>query len=170
MSAVTHSSARGIDVDTSSANTCNAPVCAKCQDPVAGPVVKFWMRGDPIDLCVRCSLAPEFANNRWNTGLYPENLRSLRCEGCGREIRCELRLFWMISRQSSHNWQKTAFCGDACRRFVVNGERRHARAAARGVMDCAQCTKAFEPARADVRYCSSACRQKAYRLRKAVAA
>ena len=33
--------------------------------------------------------------------------------------------------------------------------------------ECAQCGEHFEPKRSDSRYCSSACRQKAYRERSA---
>ena len=70
MSAVTQSSARGVDVGTSSANTCNAPVCAKCQDPVAGPVVKFWMRGDPIDLATCQRTLRELAQREQRSGKF----------------------------------------------------------------------------------------------------
>jgi len=36
----------------------------------------------------------------------------------------------------------------------------------RNVTQCVECAKSFVPARSDARFCSSACRQKAYRARK----
>jgi hypothetical protein len=39
----------------------------------------------------------------------------------------------------------------------------------RGQFCCDRCGGRFEPSRSDARYCSNACRQKAYRLRQAEA-
>jgi hypothetical protein len=47
--------------------------------------------------------------------------------------------------------------------------RRADRAAARDERPCEGCGKPFTPARSDARYCSGACPQHAYRVRKATA-
>lgn len=56
-----------------------------------------------------------------------------------------------------------------CSRCAAEAERarlRDVRLAARAGTVCATCGTAFTPPRADARYCSSPCRQRAYRMRR----
>lgn len=53
----------------------------------------------------------------------------------------------------------------SCEQDRQNQQRREQRAAARADRHCERCRATFTPARADGRYCSSACRQAAYRRR-----
>lgn len=64
--------------------------------------------------------------------------------------------------------RRAVFCDDTCRMRVVAAQRRAARHAARpATITCVVCKKEFPTPRraADARYCSVACRMKAYRLR-----
>lgn len=60
------------------------------------------------------------------------------------------------------------FCSEGCRRRVVDCETKAKRQAARGDLTrhCEVCHEEFTPQRADARYCSPACRQRAYRERQ----
>lgn len=71
----------------------------------------------------------------------------------------------MSKRHARHH-----FCSEACKRKQASQRyaaiARQRRAEARGPSrQCAVCGEPFEPARADARYCSPACKQKAYRVR-----
>lgn len=57
-------------------------------------------------------------------------------------------------------------CRYGCERDYQNRQQREQRAAARADRVCETCETTFTPARADGRYCSSPCRQKAYRQRQ----
>jgi hypothetical protein len=79
------------------------------------------------------------------------------CDVCGRPTqisgsRTQLRRRW--------------FCSIRCERRYHMRERDQARAEAR-LKDCEVCGERFEATRQDAAYCSPACRQKAYRRRKA---
>lgn len=68
------------------------------------------------------------------------------------------------------NWQGrwARWCWP-CAREAENARQRALRAQARGVVRCGRCNREFAPARTDSRYCSSGCRQAAYRNRKQAA-
>lgn len=82
------------------------------------------------------------------------------CAHCGRSV----------ANQYDGVFRRHRVCSDDCRakRMIAlqiskRNRERHLRS-----VTCTQCAKAFEPTRADSRYCSSRCRQQAYRLRKSV--
>ena len=76
--------------------------------------------------------------------VYP--VRKIICPGCG-------RLFFT----QEHNRK---YCqGEVCARL----HRRKLRQQARTNLICACCCKQFDANRKDAKYCSNACRQKAYR-------
>lgn len=58
------------------------------------------------------------------------------------------------------------FC-EPCSYVAENAELRERRRLARADRMCAVCDAVFTPARSDGRYCKSACRQRAFRARKA---
>jgi len=81
------------------------------------------------------------------------------CEGCGRAV-----------RNTEWGNRRHIYCSEACAKGCE--VRRHSaiardrRAEARGrTRICAECGETFEPARADTRFCSGVCKQRAYRKR-----
>ena len=94
----------------------------------------------------------------------PDALGSAPCASCGRMV-----------HNTESRWQRRwTFCSDACQRRHQStyqaGIARVRRAEARGVSrPCEECGEHFEPTRADARFCSSACRQKAHRKRVTLA-
>jgi hypothetical protein len=78
------------------------------------------------------------------------------CAFCGRSI--------CFACNSSY---RQRFCCKLCAIREANGKVSAKRAARRAKLICHGCGDAFAPARADARYHSNACRQRAYRQRKA---
>lgn len=77
-----------------------------------------------------------------------------RCEVCGREGPVT---HWR-NRFAGYCW--------ACTAAAENALRRERRAASRANRTCQCCGEVFTPTRSDGRYCSGACRQRAYRTRR----
>ena len=75
------------------------------------------------------------------------------CCGCGRPVRNE----WNAIRR------RYTSCSEACSRRVGHYRARMLRAEAPGWRECAGCGSDFDPARTDAKFCSVACKQKAYR-------
>jgi hypothetical protein len=92
------------------------------------------------------------------------------CAGCGRMVANDRATAdphrfirdWAYSGER----ERTArvFCSERCRRIASRTPRRQ-----HGPAPCESCSAEFVPARADARYCSSACRQRAYRERQSEA-
>jgi hypothetical protein len=103
-----------------------------------------------------CStLAPVCASCR------PDEFRGPKpCLTCGRSVH----------NPYDRRRPRLTFCSQNCRhRFEIRTARetRQQRRDARGPHRCARCGEVFEPTRGDARFCSSACRQRAYRQRRA---
>jgi hypothetical protein len=82
------------------------------------------------------------------------------CECCGRTVH----------NTEPPSRRKHIYCSDNCKRRhgsdCQSAIARQQRAEARGpTRVCGQCGEHFEPARADARFCSSVCKQRAYRKR-----
>ena len=77
-------------------------------------------------------------------------VRKIICKGCGREFytQIETKKYCLYSLCGNRGYQK---------------ELKQRRQQARKDMVCPVCEKAFTPKRSDAKYCSNACRQKAYR-------
>ena len=77
-------------------------------------------------------------------------VRKIICKGCGREFytQIETKKYCLYSLCGNHGYQK---------------ELTKRRREARKDMVCPVCGKNFTPKRSDAKYCSNACRQKAYR-------
>jgi hypothetical protein len=127
--------------------------CGKCKRPLADgaavtrlriavPVAPFVLRWRMHVLCKRCSPKRDYENGK--------------CEGCARLVR-------MVRNRRR---RRHVFCSEACEVNVQSARARTARAEVRGASKpCQLCGEHFEPTRKDSCYCSSACRQKAYRRR-----
>jgi hypothetical protein len=107
--------------------------------------------GSSIPACV---IAPTM---RWH-GIYRDHsgrwyrpYHAYPCKGCGRLVTA-VDDFW-------RGW-----CSPVCSRRAYDQTRQLGEPDAR---ECAVCAAIFTPARRDARFCSSACKQTAYRMRKA---
>ncbi len=94
------------------------------------------------------------------------------CPGCARLVSNLKNAAWRRVRDWLYADEKPRahprpFCSEQCRRRVFRTERKAAQLAARGEDErqCVGCSAEFKGRRRDARYCSVACRQRAYRLR-----
>lgn len=97
-------------------------------------------------LCAECG--SEFNNQRWR---QPEP-----CRNCGRPVTLSGRR------------QKPTYvvCGEKCRNAVYHvTSTRYLKHSGRKEAVCETCRRKFDSMRVSARYCSSACRQSAYRAR-----
>ena len=117
--------------------------CGSCGRDLAAGEPVWRLRGR------RRWLQPICADCRWCYAPW-----SGPCGYCGRTVH-ELR------------YRAMRFCSTACSDRYTADFRRERRAAARAGRRCEQCAELLDAGRVDARYCSSACRQKAYRQRKA---
>jgi hypothetical protein len=101
----------------------------------------------------------------WHTRVVPtckqcSGEREIRpskpCEGCGR----------LVHDVPTYSWTKrrTACC-DECRTKAQAKAARERRTKARGQRQCEDCGETFKPTRTDSKFCSVACKQRAYRKR-----
>jgi hypothetical protein len=101
----------------------------------------------------RYSVAPicERCKSKWTPFRPPQP-----CLNCGRPVHQgdDFRLrIWTV-------------CCDACGHAARAAIARRRRSKARGTRRCALCGETFEPKRTDALFCSPACRQRTYRMRK----
>lgn len=116
-----------------------------------------WAR----DILLRKIPEPVTANESTTAHLNNRNafvVRDAQCEGCGIT---RLGGWWVPRRHRGHT-----LCF-ACQHQRDNRIQRERRRQARAGKPCVACGQPFTPPRADGRYCSGACRQRAYRRRKA---
>jgi hypothetical protein len=85
------------------------------------------------------------------------------CEGCGRKVWSEARLRW--SDETNGYLTIPVTCCEQCAEKVRLATARGRRRDRRGTHDCQLCGETFEPTRTDAKFCSVACKQKAYRRR-----
>lgn len=102
---------------------------------------KYWL----APRCRQCAEGPE--------GYY----EARPCMGCGRTVNTP----W----HRAHS--KITACCEDCRDKAALAAARAVRRKARGHPICPECQETFEPTRSDSKFCSGACRQKAYRKRVA---
>ena len=135
-------------------------------------------RGEWVAVRWSCpnAYAPEHQNIYCN-GCHPRTWRAAQpCQQCGRQVMLSIylrhgrRYPWRPAPDGT-TWQEVevrdgTFCCEDCRRVYRMDQRRAARA--REPKPCAACGEHFL-GRTDAAYCSTACRQRAYRSRKAVA-
>jgi hypothetical protein len=91
------------------------------------------------------------------TGMWGMRSCAQPCRGCGRLV--------VDTEYRGYSRLYTA-CSSNCRK-LIHQELRKERKQPLGERVCGCCRKDFAPRRADQRYCSDGCRQRAYRQRKA---
>lgn len=77
---------------------------------------------------------------------------------------------WAPRRAYGRTGRYCPVCRYSMTHWKQSEARNARRAEARADIVCQTCTEPFEPSRSDARYCSSACRQFAYRVRRRAAA
>jgi hypothetical protein len=127
--------------------------CARCHHPLgnAAYMVKETVYAGAIaadlggyqrsfvPVCPECATFEELDN---------QYRQRVVCGGCGRQLRVPA---------GRYRW----FCDDACRRVAGRRDRRYKQ------LICKGCNTSFTSARVDAEFCSGACRQRAYRQRRA---
>jgi hypothetical protein len=131
----------------------NAGHCTRCDEPFGGNATAYMVREDvawtvldgytaltqqeTVPVCDACVTAQELAKATIDA----------TCVGCGQRMRLNI------------HWRK-ATCSNRCEQ---RERRKRYRAQVRNL--CTICFKTFQPKRGDAKFCSSACRQRAYRRR-----
>jgi hypothetical protein len=130
-----------------------------CSSTCRLKVYQWWRSPEGVARCANC---------------HPKAWRPVQpCEGCGRGVYNHIALRPGY-RRLGRGWYATGhyaepavrvFCSDRCARTKFNAERK-AKRADREPTDCQACGERVDTRRRDSRYCTSACRQRAYRLRR----
>jgi hypothetical protein len=133
----------------------NAGHCTRCGEPFITDTSVYMVReevawavyGDTaftqqetVPVCAGCATVKEQAHA----------VVSLECQGCRQR---------MLAYDS---FQRIVICSDRCAQRL----RRKLRRENREPQTCSICKLSFQPKRSDARFCSNACRQWAYRLRR----
>ena len=118
--------------------------CARCYEPVPHGPVYILPAHLPegyglFPVCVEC-VKPEELDQAW---------AKLTCKGCHRPFRARRGGLATVR----------CTCSRRCQQRVLRMEKRTKKPS------CWECGMGFKSARGDARYCSSSCRQKAYRHR-----
>jgi hypothetical protein len=92
------------------------------------------------------------------------------CETCGRRVAFDYDEPRLLDDADPPpdpppGWRR-AFCSEVCAYRFHNRVRDERAAAARAGRSCEQCGETFDATRSDQRYCSPACKQRAYRERR----
>jgi hypothetical protein len=147
------------------------PAC-RCLDDEQG--ARRWLKPEPCAGCGRLvandreSADPCRFMREWETASEAQERRRMFAECKTNDERLELARELGPSRRMAAR----TFCSESCRRRTVACEAKAKRQAARGDLTrrCEGCHERFTPQRVDARYCSPACRQRAYRKRHKEAA
>jgi hypothetical protein len=95
--------------------------------------------------------------------------RVVCCRDCARQAEERFDYARRCSQCSrvvyDQRWIWPCFCSERCRQSHAKAKRSVARAEQRAGCRCDQCEEVLSADRADARYCSNACRQRAYRAR-----
>jgi len=133
-----------------------ATCCANCQRGL-GPDEPVWRTSISMGRSFfggwRTTVAPVCGECRWDSRNYGS---PSPCEGCGRPVYNE--------RNSRVRF--LTFCCERCRRRAQAAWACEQRRRARSTRRCEMCGETFELTRTDAKFCSDACRQRAYRQRR----
>ena len=136
----------------------SAESCGLCGEELTGVITRLerWYIGrtlsgppGPVPICSTCFERKRgYLADPWTYRGSPEP-----CEACGRSV------------VSNHRLERQyVYCSERCARRIYNLHRSEKRARARP-STCTACSEQMSPSRSDARYCSNACRQRAYRKR-----
>lgn len=147
-----------------------AVTCDGCQQTITGDIYAYGIDNGvyPKILCANC--ADKCHPCRWANCPRCAAGQSFLCGWrYARKDRCRRCGRW---RYRNVGWPHD-YCTTECARAADLDRRRNIRrrdarirASIRDSRSCQQCDATFIPSRSDARYCSPACRQRAYRQRK----
>jgi hypothetical protein len=132
--------------------------CDRCGRKLAPAQTVYRFRGRTDDLLGsqydrRLTMCADCFKKSWYAK-SPDYVSEPRpCKGCGRTV-IDCFSYW-----------ESTYCSEHCRLDYYREQAREKRELARGKRICANCGQSFMPKRTDSRYCSAACKQKAYRQR-----
>jgi hypothetical protein len=152
----------------------DASLCGRCGTAIA-PGEPVWRAHCWVELAAEMAMEED---GHPNTGrylaptcsacapptLYPDlypNYAARPCEGCGRAV-YENPGSWYRPRRIPSR----AYCCIRCRWAAQARRRSERRAERRSHRRCRSCGEPFQPGHLWARYCSAACRQRAYRQRQ----
>jgi hypothetical protein len=119
-----------------------APIWRSSQSLGYGPFGRWrYMRGPVCEQCV---------------GPTARSRPARPCEHCQRSVH----------QPNDFRSHRRTFCCELCERAARATAARQQRSDARDTRPCEDCGEIFEPTRTDARFCSSPCRQRAYRKRR----
>jgi hypothetical protein len=136
----------------------DASVCAKCSRKIAASEPVWRQR---FDLGYGLfgggwgtTVAPVCSSCKDEHELFDDAAKP--CAGCGRPVH---------NLTYSVYYRRFTFCSEVCRPKALAAYGRNRRCEARGDRPCEGCGETFKPTRTDARFCSVACKQRAYRQR-----
>jgi hypothetical protein len=135
-------------------------LCCRCHQPIPldVPVFRHATLGGVIWTCEPCQTPPPHVTYDWRSWW-----REWACRQCGRPV--------LVAADYRGGHWRSPCCGDpSCRKADKLAQARERRASRRPEALCQTCGQHFPPRRTGARFCSSACRQRAYRQRLHAAA
>lgn len=149
-----------------------ADVCAECEREIgeAEPVYisklrlrSHWLRGLVCMDCAPAYIRVWVERDGWGR----------TCESCGRRVALDYDDLHLPDDYDPPPSRPTGmrhdFCSEVCGYRYYNRIRNERAAAARAGRECQECGREFDAVRSDQRYCSAACKQRAYRYRSRTA-
>lgn len=147
--------------DTTSLSVTKA-ICHSCNKAITDDEPINWEKcrcgdrashwpGSPQPFCLNCKPLHPYDDNILNE--FREPLKRI-CRHCG-------RIYYVGRTIGGHRF----YCSVRCAKDVQIAITRNKRAEMRTEIVCLHCNKRFFGSRNDQRYCSAACKQKAYRQR-----
>jgi hypothetical protein len=136
--------------------------CGKCGDDLADGEPVWRQRRSGVPTCRACCPDPD-VREVWGTARW---LGPLPCDGCSRPVYFRGNDTQRYRREAGR-FVRWVVCSTRCYQDVKHREQKAKRAADREPIDCGVCGERIDARRRDTSFCSSACRQKAYRTRAA---
>jgi hypothetical protein len=136
--------------------------CTACHREMtpADPIyrVAVWDWGAKVEeFCAECcATKPKGSGSGWSWLTSHQWRRPEPCGKCGRPVICD----------KLRKLPKRVGCSDGCRRAIYGAIETAWRRSRVKALTCVLCGVSFMPNRSDARYCSAACKQKAFRQRK----
>ena len=127
--------------------------CWKCERPLKElePVYRHVSIGM---VCTECEAAKSKTDAAKGLGLFlPRWLPARPCAHCQRPV----------FRDRERKGEIYFVCSNQCRQAVHNANYRRKHPRSRVEQRCGDCGETFRPSRRDAKFCSMACRQRAYR-------
>src|SRR6266478_1635819 len=142
--------------------------CRACQRELSDAEPVYRVRGGSVfggyprvdSVCAQCAEEHWPMKRQWQGKWYVSHnwLAAKPCCHCQRPL--------IVDEWCHRKGLRYFVCGTECRQAIEAGNRAAQRRRRRGLSrECTVCGQSFPPKRIDSIYCSSACKQRSYRLR-----